>query len=47
MLIGAIYMKALEPPKIIPSRNGRPYVYQTKLGSCIVGPIKNTGQKNH
>ena len=39
MLIGANYIKALEPMEIVSSRNGGPYAYRTKLGWCIVGPI--------
>ena len=46
MLIGATCMKALEPLKIIPSNDGGPYTYQTKLGWCIVGPIQNAGHQN-
>ena len=46
MLIGANCMKALEPLKIIPSKDGGPYAYQTKLGWCIVGPIQNVGHQN-
>ena len=34
-------MKSLEPLKVIGSNNGGPYVYQTRLGWCIVGPISN------
>ena len=46
MLIGANCMKALEPLKIIPSRDGGPYACQTKLGWYIVGPIQNAGHQN-
>ena len=46
MLIGANCIKALEPLKIIPSKDGGPYAYQTKLGWCIVGPIQNVGHQN-
>ena len=35
-------MKALEPMKIIPSKEDGPYAYKTLLGWCIVGPIINT-----
>ena len=35
-------MKALEPMKIIPSKEGSTYAYKTLLGWCIVGPIINT-----
>ena len=30
----------------VPSKDGGPYVYQTKLGWCIVGPIQNVGHQN-
>ena len=46
MLIGANCMKALEPLKIIPSKDGGPHASQTKLGWCIVGPIWNVGHQN-
>ena len=46
MLIGANCMKALEPLKIISSKDGGPYAYQSKLGWCIVGPIQNFGHQN-
>ena len=39
-------MKALEPLKIPPSKDGGPYAYQTKLGWRIVGPIQNVGHQN-
>ena len=32
-------MKALRPIKIILSEGGGPYVYKTRLGWCVVGPI--------
>ena len=41
LLIGANCMKAVEPLKVIASNNGGPFVYQTRLGWCIVGPINN------
>ena len=46
MLIGVNCMKALEPLKIIPNKDGGPYTYQTKLGWCIVEPIQNAGYQN-
>ena len=46
MLIGANCMKALEPLKVIPSKDGGPSTYQTKLGWCIAEPIKNVGHQN-
>ena len=42
LLIGANCMKALEPMKIIPSKEDGPYVYKILLGWCIVVPIINT-----
>ena len=42
LLIGANCMKALEPMKIIPSKEDGSYAYKTLLGWCIVGPIINT-----
>ena len=41
MLIGANWIKSLEPLEIISSRNDGPYAYMTKLGWYIVGPIVN------
>ena len=41
LLIGANCMKTLEPMQVIASENGGPYVYITRLGWCIVGPIMN------
>ena len=46
MLIGANFVKALEPHKIIPSKDGGPYAYQTKLCWCIAEPIQNFGHQN-
>ena len=46
MMIGANCMLALEPLKIIPSKDGGPYGYQTILGWCIVGPTQNVGHQN-
>ena len=40
LLIGANCLKALEPNKIIPSRNGGPYAFRTILGWCVVGPVQ-------
>ena len=40
LLIGANCSKALEPNKIIPSRNGGPYAFKTILGWCVVGPVQ-------
>ena len=41
LLIGAKYVKGLEPLKEIASNNGGSCTYQTHLGWCIVGPISN------
>ena len=46
MLVGASCMKALELLKVILSKDGGPYPYQTKLGWCIVRPIQNVGHQN-
>ena len=46
MLIWINCMKALEPLRIIPSKDGVPYAYQTKLGWLIVEPIQNDGHQN-
>ena len=40
LLIGANCSKALEPNKIIPSRNDGPYAFRTILGWCVVGPVQ-------
>ena len=40
LLIGGNCPKALEPNKIIPSRNGEPHVFRTILGWCVVGPVQ-------
>ena len=42
LLIGANCIKALEPMKIILSKEDGPYAWKTLLGWCIVGPIINT-----
>ena len=39
LLIGANCMKALKPTKIIHSEGGGQYVYKTRFGWCVVGPI--------
>ena len=38
--------QTLEPLIIIPSKDGGPYAYQTKLGWCIVGPMQNVEHQN-
>jgi hypothetical protein len=40
LLIGANYVKALEPHRVIPSVNGGPYAVKTALGWCISGPTE-------
>ena len=40
VLIGANCSKALEPNKIIPSRNGGLYAFRTILGCRVVGPVQ-------
>ena len=40
LLIEANCSKALEPNKIIPSRNCRSYAFRTILGWCAVGPVQ-------
>ena len=42
MLIGANYIKALQPIEIVQSRNGGPYAFKTRLGWCVVGPVNKT-----
>ena len=44
LLIGANCARALEPIKVIPSRNDGPYAMKTILGWCIVGPISYRNQ---
>ena len=39
ILIGGNCPLALEPNEVIPSKDGGPYAYRTKLGWCIMGPI--------
>ena len=39
LLICANCMKALEPIKIIHSKDGGPYTYKTRLGWCVFRPI--------
>ena len=44
MLIRANCNRALEPIKVIPSRNDGSYVMKSVLGGCIVGPISYRNQ---
>ena len=44
LLIGANCARALEPIKVIPSRNDGPYAMKIVLGWCIVGPISYRNQ---
>ena len=39
ILIGANCLPAVEPVRIISSKNGGPYAFQTKLGWGVVGPL--------
>ena len=39
LMVGANYMKALEPTRILQSQNGGLYAYKTRVGWCVVGPI--------
>ena len=41
LLIGANCVRALEPRKVISSKNGGPYAFKTLLGWCIVGPMES------
>ena len=42
LLIGANYIKALEPIEILQSKNCGPYAFKTRLGWCVVGPVNRT-----
>ena len=44
LLIGANCIRALEPIKVIPSRNYGAYAMNTVLGWCIIGPISYRNQ---
>ena len=46
LLIGANFMKVLEPMQVIASENGRPYAYKTRVGWCIVQSIMNGDNKD-
>ena len=39
LLIGANYLKALEPLEVIPSQGNGLYAIRTALGWCVIGPI--------
>lgn len=41
LLIGGNCVKALEPCDVVPSRDEGPYAVRTRLGWCVVGPIKS------
>ena len=45
LLIGTNCTKALEPLNIIPSCDNGPYVFQTRFGWCIVGPVNGDNGK--
>ena len=40
LLIGADCIRALEPIQVIPSERGSPFAYKTRLGWCVVGPLR-------
>ena len=42
LLIGVNSTQAVEPIYIMPSKNDGPYVYETKLGWWILGPVNGT-----
>ena len=42
LLIGDNYMKVLESTRILQSQDGDRYSYKTRLGWCVVGPMKCT-----
>ena len=44
LLIGASCTRALDPIKVIPSRNDDPSAMKTVLGWCIVGPVSYRNQ---
>ena len=37
--MGATCTRALEPEAVIPNEDGRPYLFQTILDWCVVGPV--------
>ena len=45
LLIGANCPKALEPLKTISSQGDGPFAFKTKLGWCVVGPIRSSRSK--
>ena len=44
LLIEGNCMKALEPTRIFQIQDGGPYVYKTRLGWCVAGPINCTAK---
>ena len=42
ILIGANCLKAIEPLTVIPSQGDGPFAFKTKLGWCVVGPIRSS-----
>ena len=42
LLVGANGTKALQPTKILQSKNGGPYAFKTRLGSGVFGPVNRT-----
>ena len=46
LLIGANCEKALEPLKILQSRNEGPYAFKARLIWCMVGPVNQNNNNN-
>ena len=46
LLIGANCIRAMEPMEIIPSSQGSPYAYRSRLGWCVVGPSSDRGTRS-
>ena len=46
LLIGANYLKVLEPQEVISSQGDDPYAFKTKFGWCVVGPISDGSYQN-
>lgn len=45
LLIGANCINGLKPTDISQNREGVPYTFQTKLGSCIVGSVNEVSTR--
>ena len=46
LMIGGNCMKALEPLQTILSKDNGPYAFRTRLGWCVVGPIRSSNKVN-